>query len=62
MVRGGEPMSKAYIAVCNDEIIAVFEDSADADLFWLRNKGVADCLIYEADFYPSGANHDAPKA
>ncbi len=55
-------MSKAYIAVCNDEIIAVFEDSVDADLFWLRNKDVADCWIYEADFYPSGVNHDAPQA
>lgn len=55
-------MNKAYIAVCDDEIVAVFEDSADADLFWLRNKDVADCCIYEADFYPSEVKHDAPQA
>lgn len=36
-------MSKAYIAVCDDVIVAVFEDAADADLFWLRNNGVTDC-------------------
>lgn len=55
-------MSKAYIAVCDDEIVAVFESAADADLFWLRNKDVADCLIYEADFYPSEFIYDAPQA
>lgn len=48
-------MRTAYIAVCDDEIVAVFEDAADADLFWLRNCGVTDCWIYEADFYPSRA-------
>lgn len=48
-------MRTAYIAVCDDEIVAVFEDAADADLFWLRNRGVTDCWIYEADFYPSRA-------
>lgn len=55
-------MSKAYIAVCDDEIVAVFEDAADADLFWLRNRGVTDCLIYEADFYPSQATGCAARA
>ena len=61
VVCGDGVIGTAYIAVCDDEIVAVFEDAADADLFWLRNNGVTDCWIYEADFYPSQAMERAER-